>query len=210
MPVHINGLEVFDTVELDGAGSVSIHDYRSILDLVSEPGRTYPSVMEWCSGPGYWGFLLLESTYGVNSLVLSDVYQPAIDIVNKTIEHNGLQDCVKAHCSFNFNDIPKQKFDLIVGNPPWFCIDPFSKFYYDERLYKDEDWKAHKDFFAKAGQYLNDNGRIILNEHVYGSGPKLFEKMLEETDLKIEHSIRSKVFREEGWYLVVQKKNNNG
>lgn len=206
MPAYIDGLKVFFTEELDGAGSVSIHDYKDIIDLVSEPGRTYPSVMEWCSGPGYWGFMMLKSKYGVKSLVLSDTYQPAIDMVNKTIEYNSLEDCVKAYCSFNFDNIPKQKFDLIVGNPPWFCIDPFSKFYFDERLYKDEDWKSHKDFFSKAGQYLNDNGRIILNEHVWGSGPKLFEKMLDGSDLKIARSIKSKVFKEEGWYLVVEKK----
>ena len=209
MPVYIDGLRIYNTEETDGAGSVSLQDYKSIITHITEPGRTYPSVMEWCCGPGYWGLLMLKSEYGVQSLVLGDIYQPAIDLVKETIDYNNLHNKVNAYCGFNFDNIPSQKFDLIVGNPPWFCIDPFNKFYSDERLYKDEDWKSHKDFFKKAGQFLTDTGRIVLNEHVWGSGPLLFEKMLEGTDLVITKSIRSQVFREEGWYLVLEKNNSN-
>lgn len=207
MPVVVNGLKIINSEELDGSGAVGLKDFMDVLDLVLDPNKPYESVMEWCCGPCYLGLsLLARPRFKVNNVVLADIYQPAIDMVNNTIKINNLSDTVKAYCSFNFDNIPKQKFDLIVGNPPWFCIDPFSKYYFDERLYKDEDWKAHTDFFLKASDYLSSNGSIILAEHVWGSGPQLFETMLKDTDMFISKAIRSHVFREEVWYLVVEKK----
>lgn len=201
--VRVNHLKIFYDETINGGGRESIYDSLSIVKLLSNNNPNYKRVMEWCSGPGFWGFSLL-SLLELEKLVLVDVYKPVQEYIDKTLSTNNIT-CTEFVNSYNFEQIPAQKFDLIVGNPPHFCIDPFSKLYDDPRRYKDENWDIHRNFFENVSDYLEDNGRIILQENCWGSGPEVFRSMIETNGLQIEHCVRSERFSNELWYMSIVK-----
>jgi methylase of polypeptide subunit release factors len=202
--VQINKIKVFYDENINGGGRESIYDFLSVVKLLSNDNVNYKRVMEWCSGPGFPGFGLL-SLLELEKLVLVDIHKPVQEYIDMTVKTNNLK-CVEFINSYNFNHVPKQKFDLIIGNPPHFCIDPFNKLYDDSRKYKDENWDIHRNFFENVSDYLEDDGRIILQENCWGSGPEVFRQMIESNGLKIEHCVRSRQFSKELWYMSITKK----
>lgn len=205
MSLIINKLKIFYDEDINGGGKASIIDALDVINLLTKNKNECKSVLEWCSGPGFFGFGLLSlSNFDIETLTLVDVHEPVKEFIESTIYYNKLTN-VKFYQSYNFDNVPKQKFDLIVGNPPHFCIDPFSKLYDNPRKYKDENWQIHRNFFNNVNDYLSDNGRIILQENCWGSGPEVFRPMIEENNLKIEYSIRSTQYSNELWYLSVVK-----
>jgi methylase of polypeptide subunit release factors len=196
-------MHIFSTDETDGGGSKSIEDVVSAtLTLLGNQPVT--SVMEWCSGPGFWGFGLLRANIGIRNLLLVDKHAPVGSDIAKTIQFNSVTG-VKFCCSDTFDNVPKQQFDLIVGNPPHFCVDPFNKHYTDPRRYKDPEWQIHRKFFNTVSDYLTDNGRIILLENIWGSGPQQFTEMLSENNLRINRAMSSEKFENELWYAEIVK-----
>jgi len=197
-------MHIFSTTNTDGGGSKSITDAVSATQVFLE-SQSVTSVMEWCSGPGFWGIGLLQADIGIKKLLLVDKHEQVGTEVTKTAKLNGLQG-VKFCCSDTFDNVPIQQFDLIVGNPPHFCVDPFNSHYTDPRKYKDPDWEIHRKFFNTVSEYLTDNGKIILMENIWGSGPQQFKNMLSENNLRINRAMTSKQFPNELWYAEIIKK----
>ena len=203
--VTINKIKVFYDESTNGGGRESIQDSLHAVNLLIDNKSKCNRVMEWCSGPGFWGFGLLSlNTLNIDSAVFVDIYNGAEQYVNETISYNKLTNA--SFClSNNFNSVPKQQFDLIIGNPPHFCIDPFNSLYDDPRKYKDENWSIHRNFFKNVSDFLSDDGCIILQENVWGSSPRVFKSMIEENGLTIQHSLRSNKFSNELWYMKIVK-----
>lgn len=149
---------------MDGGGTWFGQEY---VDIVRQRyQRRFQRAYEWCSGPGYIGFALLD--HGLcESLCLSDVYPAAIDRVNQTIAENKLT-TVNAYATGSVADLPAQeRFDLVVANPPHFLTCPGDQNY--QRIAVDADWQAHQEFFANIGQHLQPNAVILLQENQAGS-----------------------------------------
>lgn len=108
-------------------------------------------------------------------LELHSIYATATDISNSAMnvakQNATLFDVknIKFILSDWFNDVPNKKYDLIISNPPY--IDPLSQ----EIARETAQYEPHLALFAennglqayqiiadKAGNYLNDNGRIYL------------------------------------------------
>ncbi|SVD13903.1 uncharacterized protein METZ01_LOCUS366757 [marine metagenome] len=188
--------------ELDGCGHELIEDLQNATaELVGN--KPINNTLEWCSGPGYWGFSLLGS-HQTKTLTLSDIHAPVKPLVEYTIAQNNFEN-VEFYISDNFKNIPKQQFDLIVGNPPHFIIDPYIPTYNEPRKYKDEGWKIHEDFFNNVSDYLTDDGIIILVENRFGSNPEIFRPMIEKNNLRITNHFGSVKFPLDMWYLGVDK-----
>lgn len=203
--VTVNKLKIFYDEQTNGGGRESIKDSLDAVHLLLEDKPSCKRVMEWCCGPGYWGFGLLGlDIFNIDKAVFVDIYDGAEQYVNETISYNKLSNA-SFLLSDNFNSVPKQQFDLIIGNPPHFCIDPFSSYYDDPRKYKDENWSIHRNFFENASNFLSDTGCIILQENVWGSSPNVFKSMIEENGLTIQHSLRSSKFSNELWYMKIVK-----
>lgn len=195
---------IYWTDELDGCGNTMVDDFLDATNYITD-NKQFEKTLEWCSGPGYWGFGLLASLQ-TQKLILSDVEIKNSYCINKTIRDNKFDDRAKFIFSHNFQQIPEQKFDLIIGNPPHFNHDPYVEHYSEPRKYKDVDWAIHRDFFNNVNNYLTDDGYIVLAENVWGSSPKTFEKMIEDNNLMITSHFRSKQYPLDMWYMAVMKK----
>jgi tRNA1(Val) A37 N6-methylase TrmN6 len=197
--------QVVTADQLDGYGYKHLEDV--ILNVVDMSGKKpVERILEWCSGPGYIAFALETIGYG-KEYVLSDIHEPLIEVVNQSIIDNNVQDRMQFICSDNFKNMPAQKFDLIVGNPPhfnFFLPDSEEAIKYEEhRKHMDLDWECHKDFFKTVKEYLAEDGQIILMENVKGSSPTLFYEMLKDYGLRIANSKTSREWPEDIWYLKI-------
>ena len=176
-------LRVFYHSWMDGGGTWFGQEY---VDIIRErySGRVFERCYEWCSGPGYIGFNILD--HGLcGSLCVSDVYQPAIQAVHETIKNNKLHN-VSAYATGTVSQLPEnEKFDLVVANPPHFLSCPGDENY--QRIAVDQNWAAHQEFFANIGQHLLPNGVILLQENQSGSMNREqdFEPFIDAAGLQI-------------------------
>ena len=194
---------IYWTDEIDGCGNTMIDDFLDATSFITKDKKFY-NTLEWCSGPGFWGFGLL-GTGKTEKITLSDVWEPNKPAVLKTILENNLDEKAQFFLSDNFKSIPEQTFDLIVANPPHFNGDPYVAHYDDPRKYKDLDWSIHKNFFDNVGKYLSTDGVIILAENVWGSNPDTFQDMITDNDLQITHHFVSKQYPLDMWYLGITR-----
>jgi methylase of polypeptide subunit release factors len=182
-----NQYKVFYTDDLNGGGIGFGSEYPSIIKTLY-PNRIFNTCMEWCSGPGFIGYNILD--HGLcNKLVLNDIYQPAIDIAKKTADHNNLSNVVSTYCTGDIGTLPNTiKVDLVVANPPHYdrVLDHPSK-----RIADDPNWEIHRNFYKKIGNYLTDDGAIIIQENADGSDVSMFEEMINDGNLKILDVIKS-------------------
>ena len=76
------------------------------------------NILDLCTGSGCIG--IASAAYLPNtSVVLSDISEKALTIAKQNIERHDLHTRVKTVNSDVFDRIPRQKFDLIVSNPPY-------------------------------------------------------------------------------------------
>lgn len=170
------------TYEMDGGGTTYGTDYSEVLKK-RYPGKVFENVYEWCSGPAFIGFDLLD--HGLcQSLTCSDVYYPAINSVRNTAFKNQLSN-VQAILLEDLSMMPiNMKFDLVVGNPPHYSKSIHSE-WHRNRIVLDSDWLIHQNFFNNIASHLMDNGIILLQENLAGSNPDTFKNMIEDAGLKI-------------------------
>jgi len=196
------------TYDLDGGGTTFGTDYA---EVISEryPGKTFDHAYEWCSGPAFIGFDLLDHNI-CKSLTCSDVYYPAIQCVRATARKNKLHS-VNALLLEDLALMPKDlKFDLVISNPPHFDSSIHNE-WHRNRIHLDTEWTAHENFFSNIKTHLNKDGIILLQENMSGSSPKTFEKMIDQAGLKINDWFRSKNFFSEPrstfiYYLEITKR----
>jgi len=182
-----NQYTVFWDHSLNGGGMLFGPEYPAIIRELF-PDRVFDTCLEWCSGPGFIGYNLLD--HGIcKNLVLNDIHQPALDMANKTMIHNKLQDNVQLYCSGKIDDIPKHiRFDLVVGNPPHYNRKWLNE---NSRIADDENWLIHKYFYNNITEYLTDDGIVLLQENGDGSKPEDFYDMIEKSNLKVTKVIQS-------------------
>jgi len=172
-----NGLIVYYEGRLDGGGSVQRHDFINALSKNEK--KYFNRVFEWCSGPGYIGYNLLDQKM-CDQVVFSDIHQHAIDFVNITAERNNVKDNITTYPVGEINKIPvTEKWDLVLGNPPHCFGGEGADFSYLEgqgpledhgidnlrRLLEDRDYKIHIEFFENIIKYLEPNADVYLSEN---------------------------------------------
>lgn len=161
-----NQYQVFYNSWMDGGGTWFGQEYIEVIKQ-RYPGQQFRRCYEWCSGPGFIGFGLLD--HGIcQSLCLSDIYDSAItEAVAETVKINQLSN-TSAYVTGSVAGLPAhEKFDLVVSNPPHFLQCPGDDNY--QRIAVDQNWSAHQDFFANIGQHLLPGAVILLQENQAGS-----------------------------------------
>tara|TARA_B100000123_G_scaffold205385_1_gene154888 strand:- start:4200 stop:4868 length:669 start_codon:yes stop_codon:yes gene_type:complete len=205
----IGNYVVYTNSDADGYGAVTVKDAISCFKYFAQ-NRCFENALEWCCGPGYFGFASLHTNLA-SKISFSDVSKLAISLVKKTITTNNLQ--CKTYLSDNFKSIPKQQFDLIIANPPHFNLEiPDHRTDLvlqknESRKMQDLDWKVHEDFFNNVNNYLTDTGKIMLMENMNGSTPDTFKHMLESNSLEITNFSPSAIHKDIIYYLEISKKN---
>lgn len=181
--------KIYDEYGLDGGGrSWGSNFAKYYIEL--NPGKTFNRCLDWCSGPGYCGFEMLD--FGLcQSLALMDLNHRAVDYANLTIQKNNCQDRVVAYHLDRISQLPAhEKFDIVIGNPPHSAgVNP--ELDADQtRILSDVGWESHREFFSNIGKYLTDDGVIWICENGNkGAGPvEIFEPMIEENGFRIKNN----------------------
>lgn len=127
-------------------------------------------VLEYCCGPGFIGFSLLEGGFG-EELLLVDI-NPAVEKdINLTLENNpDFQDKTRFKLATRLAELAgEESFDLIVANPPHVnVLDPNAprvEFNDPPILYSDPSWQIHKNLFEDAAKLLAADGALLLVEN---------------------------------------------
>lgn len=199
-PGGSRGLNVYYDSWMEGGGTWFGQEY---IDIVKQRyDRVFEKCYEWCSGPGFIGFGLLD--HGLCKRVcLSDIYEPAITQAVKATSGQCPR-LVSSYVTGSLAAIPDhEQFDLVVSNPPHFLECPGNE--NTQRIKVDQDWQAHKDFFKHIGQHLLPNGIILLQENQAGSlhREKDFEPFIYSNGLQITDCFNSPEFYEPGGHTQI-------
>lgn len=156
--------------------------------------KTGGSVADLCTGSGCIGISMLVYREDISSMLLCDISKGALDMAKK----NAIANTVSGKCTFLLGDItrdlPNEKFDMIVSNPPYIpskdikgLSDEVKK---EPALALDggEDGLDIIRFLIGEGlSYLNKNGKMLI-EFGYDQG-QIMHTLLEkkQNDGKIKH-----------------------
>ena len=152
---------------LDGGGTT--FGVNCLKDPLVNKHIKKGSILEICSGPGFMGFFLNFEGYA-DKLTLSDINVENKEYIQETINQNSLSNTAfiqsKGFASFDSN----HKFDTIVSNPPHFATPRPGGYIdaYQELISLDQDMNFHIEFFDQVGDFLTEDGRIILVENAGG------------------------------------------
>jgi len=185
------GYQVFYKPGMDGGGTWFGQEYADVIKELYR-NRVFSNCLEWCAGPGYIGFNLLDHGLCKN-LSLLEIHTPTAEQAIKS-KHSIFNGCANAVTVYNAGSVaaidPTTKFDLVVGNPPHFpnaSDDPDVS-----RIESDPDWAVHADFFKNIKTRLAPDGVILLQENMIGSTPSVFEPYINANNLRINSWFKSK------------------
>jgi len=132
------------------------------------PGKKFKKAYEWCCGPAFIGFALLEA--GIcDQLCVADVNERAIECVKRTLKENPKwADKVTYYVSDNLQSVPDgEKFDLVVGNPPYgYTMPGYTKPRYGRipLLTCDPEFRIHRAFYRQIGKHLLPGAWLCISE----------------------------------------------
>ena len=70
---------------------------------------------------------------------------------------------------------------------------------------RDLDWEVHKKFYKQVGEYLTDDGSIMLMENWKGSSVETFKSMWEENGLELTKFYSSEDKESRNYYIEVRR-----
>jgi len=210
--ITYDDIVIYTKGQLDGYGSKHWDEYYNYIRWATNGRKLYKG-LEWCCGPAYFAIPLLKYNV-VDYMVMSDIHSPLKKYIEASLRDSKLLNRGEFIESNNFKNIPKQKFDLIIGNPPhfnwnnnlpdWNNPEEY-ELYHEDRKFIDNEWNIHKDFFDNVNDYIKDNGDIVLLENIKHSDLTVFEPMLKKNNLKIIHSVKSNDYPDDIWYIHIRK-----
>ena len=167
-----NDFEVLYVDGLDGGGLNHLPDF---LSVITNHGKDkYQNALEWCAGFGVIGFDFLNKGL-CERMEFMDCYEPAIRWLNRTIEHNNVENKTATYHADKISLIPEGvKWDLVLANPPH-SFDLSTKKYFEEtvrtpqlddiiRITCDVDLEIHREFFNNIRTYLEPGADIFISE----------------------------------------------
>lgn len=174
--------KIHDQSRHDGGGTWFGQEYIEVIKH-RYPNQMFDRCLEWCSGPGYIGYNLLDHDL-CKHLCLIDKFGEAIEFAKKTAAQCPGQ--VTAYVTDTLEILPEfELFDLVVANPPHYLECPGDENY--QRIAVDVNWSAHQDFYQHIGTHLSPKGIILIQENMAGSlgGIKDFEPFILDNGLEI-------------------------
>ncbi len=190
--ITLQSIEICCLPELDGGGSTFGVDY---IHFFEAHNIKVNRVFEWCCGPAYIGFTLLN--YGLcNSLCLADINPIAVEACQETIRRNGIENKVSVYLSDNLEHIPLcETWDLVVGNPPHCGINRWDEHKGSSLIWNDNEWAIHDKFYSNISKFLKPGGMILIQENNKVSSIGNFRKMIEKGGLKlVEWTYQSSIY----------------
>ena len=135
-------------------GELIMQKFAGLID--HEPKR----ILDMCTGSGCIAIACAQQFLEAEVDAV-DLSLDALDVAQINIERHGLAERVFPISSDLFNDIPKDKYDLIVTNPPYVDEEDFH-FEPEMSLGSGADGlDITKRILAQAADYLTDNGVLV-------------------------------------------------
>ena len=196
---HIN---VYYHIDHDGGGTTFGQDFIKLFNHLNL--RPDGDVFEWCSGPGFIGFKLFDN-YDLKSLTMNDINPEVLDNYQRTVTKNKLND-IKFFLG-KLSDMPRQKFNLIVANPPHFSRESdYPQLLVNRQRIIDKDWNTHRDFFMNIHNFMHSNTYLILQESKKSSEALDFEQLMKNTMITLEKVVYGKeISGNETFYYLICK-----
>ena len=151
--------------QYDGGGSILKYYFtQRVADLVAERGTPFNRTFEWCAGMGEIGRELLDEGL-TKTLVLLDINKDALEEGKRKWGSNK----ITYYVSNNLEGLDKkEKFDLVVGNPPsYYNVNtehPHYPEWKDDLRPHDPKWKLRYEFYSKIKEFLTPEAKILINE----------------------------------------------
>jgi ribosomal protein L3 glutamine methyltransferase len=130
--------------------------------------RSPARILDLCTGSGCIGIACAYEFLDAE-VVLADLSFEALEVANRNIEQHGLEERVYTVQSDGFNGLPKQRFDLIVSNPPYVDSEDFADMpdeYHHEPAIGlacgDDGLDLVRRMLAEAADHLTDTGTLIV------------------------------------------------
>ncbi|RLG90957.1 MAG: hypothetical protein DRO36_05140, partial [Candidatus Hecatellales archaeon] len=159
------------------------------------------TVLDLGCGVGIQAIFAAEKASQVLAL---DLNPKAAKCTKLNVRLNRLEDKVEALVGDLFQPLKKEKFDLIVFNPPYLPGKPKNIL---EKAWIDSEGFLVKRFFGEASAYLKPNGKIqILYSSIAVLNSESFEKLILDNGFKIRLKTKKKLpFETLTIYLVTFK-----
>jgi methylase of polypeptide subunit release factors len=189
---------------LDGGGR---EVYPAFLRAITGKIGSVKTAFEFCAGTAFIGFSLLADNV-CERIILADIEKESVECCRRTIEENHLEKRAEVYLSDGLSQIPPQKWDLVVGNPPHFSERQIN-LPQNTIINVDTNWDIHRNFYKNIGKYLNPDASILLVENGRGSNPAFFEGMIRESgDLRFEDALECRLNRPSKFYFMWAKKDD--
>ena len=144
-------------------------DTEILVEKAVKELKTGGSVADLCTGSGCIGISMLVYRPDISKMLLCDISNGALNMAMKNADLNG----VKEKCSFLLADItkdlPSEKYDMIVSNPPYIPSDDIKSLSPEVQkeptlaLDGGKDGLQIIDFLLNEGlEYLKDDGKMLI------------------------------------------------
>jgi len=135
-----------------------------VIDILKNKKNS--KILDMCTGSGCIAISLEKNLTGVE-VVAADISEKALNIAKKNSEVN--QSEIKFYNSNLFEKIPKEKFDIIVSNPPYIATKNIDNLAIDV-LHEpklaldggDDGLKFYRKISESALDYLKDDGFLVF------------------------------------------------
>lgn len=167
-------------------------DTETLVETVIEEAKSDAKILDICSGSGCIGISLAHYIKDATVTML-DISDKAMNVSEKNIALNGVQDRVTVKKCDILNEIPQGEYDVIVSNPPYIETAVIDKLQtevkdYEPRLALDgggDGLVFYRRITDTAPQMLSENG-ILAFEIGFDQGKSVSELMKKNfEDIKV-------------------------
>jgi len=130
--------------------------------------KTPERVLDLCTGSGCIG-IACAYAFPEAEVVLGDLSFDALEVACQNIERHGLEDRVYTVQGDGFDGLPKQRFDLIVSNPPYVDAEDFAdmpaEYQHEPALglaCGEDGLDLVRRMLAEAADHLTEQGVLIV------------------------------------------------
>ena len=140
---------------------------RTALDQLK--GRDNPSVLDIGTGSGCIAVAIAVNYQSANVTAV-DISTDALAVATKNVDKHSMTDRIRLLQSDVFSNVPAEKFDVIVSNPPYIRTDEMAGLDADVRNHEPvgalvggaDGLDIVRRIISEAPNYLTDNGYLLL------------------------------------------------